>query len=171
MRASVKPCKKCGAIFRHDGRECPECAWARTKAYVNKISAPAAINPREILTVGQAGEWFNRHPKVLDEIEAKGSRFLARLRRYNLTVAAWGQMVADCNGMCTICRREPDSVLELVIDHDHIYGIVRGLLCGTCNTGLGMLGIDGPDGNLRTRAVLGYLTRSTKQLILAGIRR
>lgn len=40
-------------------------------------------------------------------------------------------------GRCAICGQHPRS--QLVVDHDHQTGELRGLLCSTCNTGIGML--------------------------------
>jgi hypothetical protein len=44
---------------------------------------------------------------------------------------------------CAICRRRQDELEQgLAVDHDHVTGQVRGLLCMNCNTALGQLGDD-----------------------------
>ena len=56
------------------------------------------------------------------------------------------------SGVCGICG-DPPKEKRLCIDHDHNTGIVRGLLCHTCNTGLGMFR-DSPDLMLKAIAYL-----------------
>jgi hypothetical protein len=46
-------------------------------------------------------------------------------------------MTAQC-GLCAICKRSSKQALG--VDHDHTTGLVRGLLCRNCNTGIGLLG-------------------------------
>jgi len=41
------------------------------------------------------------------------------------------------NGLCDVCGRPPTGN-RLSIDHNHVTGELRGLLCINCNTGLGM---------------------------------
>lgn len=53
--------------------------------------------------------------------------------------------LADSQGyLCAICGREcmeenpvPRDPNRLYVDHNHITGSVRGLLCNNCNLGLG----------------------------------
>lgn len=66
------------------------------------------------------------------------NRRARRLAKYGLTEAAYDAMVAAQGGRCAVCRRTPRY--ELVPDHDHATGQLRGLLCHGCNAGIGYLG-------------------------------
>jgi hypothetical protein len=63
---------------------------------------------------------------------------------YGITLGDYDQMVEKQNGKCAICEStEPKSNgARFAVDHDHKTGKVRGLLCGSCNTGIGKLGDD-----------------------------
>lgn len=55
-----------------------------------------------------------------------------------MTEADWLELLQRAGGGCQICGRTE----ELVVDHDHHTSDVRGILCRTCNAGIGLLGDD-----------------------------
>ncbi len=55
--------------------------------------------------------------------------------RYGLSAKAHKELLAKALNCCEICQQSQD----LVVDHDHLTGKVRGILCRKCNTGLGLL--------------------------------
>lgn len=61
-------------------------------------------------------------------------------------------MIRDTVGRCEICSKPT----HLTVDHTHSSGLVRGVLCTTCNTGIGAF-MDDP--KLLQKAVE-YLTRT-----------
>jgi hypothetical protein len=83
-----------------------------------------------------------------------------RNRRYRLTNAQYDAMVAQQRGLCAICGNPPNVKGTLFVDHDHDSGVIRGLLCGHCNSGIGMLG----DSLDRLRRALRYLRNAEKRL-------
>jgi len=69
--------------------------------------------------------------------------------RYGLTDEEVDILIAEQHGTCAVCGEPPSSKNtrahwngKLCVDHDHETGEVRGLLCFTCNVGLGNFGDD-----------------------------
>lgn len=74
--------------------------------------------------------------------ESKKSRNRRIKRTYGLNIDFFEAMRLGQNGVCAICGLRPKRGSHLVIDHCHNTGVVRGLLCGKCNTGLGQFDED-----------------------------
>ncbi len=72
-------------------------------------------------------------------------------RKYGLTLEEFDEMLAAQGGRCAICGKpDPDNV-----DHDHVTGRVRGILCWNCNVGVGQF----EDDIERLIAATSYLDR------------
>jgi hypothetical protein len=71
-----------------------------------------------------------------------------------MTMEDYDQLSGLQGGECAICRSSLKEAKRPSVDHDHISGHVRGLLCGLCNVGLGFFK-DNP--NLLRKAIL-YLS-------------
>lgn len=67
-----------------------------------------------------------------------GGRHYHLMARYGLTAVQVQEMIDDQKGRCFICRVRPAEH----VDHDHETGMVRAILCFTCNAGLGNFGED-----------------------------
>lgn len=86
-----------------------------------------------------------------------------KLYKYGLTVEEFEAMRQVQGDLCAICgqvethtiRRWSDAPQTLSVDHDHVTGTNRGLLCNKCNTPIGLMG-DDPD---RLEAAAAYLKR------------
>jgi hypothetical protein len=107
----------------------------------------------------RASRWVDENPD---------RAFDAYLRRkFGITLERYNAMLAEQGGICAICgesptvgnsgrwtkRRRRPADPKLVVDHDHVTGKVRGLLCGRCNTGIGFL----KDDTVIVRFALKYL--------------
>jgi hypothetical protein len=59
-------------------------------------------------------------------------------KTYGIDIEEFERLKEKQNNRCAVCDRET----KLCIDHDHSSGKVRGLLCNSCNSGIGFLGDD-----------------------------
>lgn len=83
-----------------------------------------------------------------------------RLKKYGITLEQYNEILERQEYKCAICLQPSNTMKKsMPVDHNHITGKIRGLLCSTCNTAIGLLK-ENPD--LFIRAV-SYLHRYTIQ--------
>jgi hypothetical protein len=75
-------------------------------------------------------EWRAKNPAFVKEQDIKGL--------YGIDLNYMRNMYVTQGGVCAICRLPFRTRKEMHIDHDHSTGVVRGILCKHCNTGLGL---------------------------------
>lgn len=68
----------------------------------------------------------------------KGVAHERRVRRvFGLAEGDYDRLYAYQGGLCAGCRRANGATKKLAVDHHHVTGEVRGLLCGPCNRMVG----------------------------------
>lgn len=84
----------------------------------------AAANP------GYSRRWRQAHPEIYDD---------KHLRRfYGISLVQFKILNGAQGGQCKICGGPPTGKMKrLCVDHCHISGNIRGLLCRACNSLLG----------------------------------
>lgn len=79
--------------------------------------------------------WRKRNPHRIRDFHVS---------RYGIRLADYEALLEKQGGLCAICK-QPERALRkgkpvnLCVDHDHDTGIVRGLLCRSCNSALGFI--------------------------------
>lgn len=60
-------------------------------------------------------------------------------RKYGITPEQYEEMLTQQANSCAICKIHESQYGTFAVDHCHKTGKVRALLCGACNTALGLL--------------------------------
>lgn len=145
---SPKMCSRCGLEkpldrFSRDLRSggyrqpCKDCTNLRLRTPEQRAKQAAAQRV-----------WRRTHPE---------RNWAMYLRKWGLTPETYEVMAEAAGGLCAICRQPCPTGQRLSVDHDHATGRVRGLLCRTCNVGIGNLK---DDPALLARAIL-YLEEAS----------
>ncbi len=131
-----KACKKCRNTLRYTSMTgCVNCTKENSiKRFEN----------------GDVKEWIQKNREKVNASNRKRYNLLSleekrkrnrkqQISLYGLTVEQYDDILIQQNCVCAICGKPEKSSSKgvLSIDHDHTTGKVRGLLCDTCNSGLG----------------------------------
>lgn len=128
-----------------DNKECIKCGEVQSLAHFPKLGGnicrrcktQKAVAWQRANPVRHYGHIKANRAKHRASHNARQRRYRSkvRARKYGLTLEQQDALLAHNNGMCPICKDRPVTD----IDHCHATGKVRGALCHTCNTGIGML--------------------------------
>jgi hypothetical protein len=135
---------KCGAMKPYSeyhakrGKPQPQCKACRSE-YMrgHYLRNKARVN-------AQNKAWYEANRSAvcekmrLDRL-ANPEKFILgrRLNKYGLTKNRYEEMLKKQGNKCQLCQRDFTDTPH--IDHCHDTGIVRALMCGSCNTGFGLL--------------------------------
>jgi hypothetical protein len=92
--------------------------------------------------------------------DKKSRRHYRLIQRYRIGERDLERLVEAQEGRCLICRMAAPTA----VDHDHVTGAVRGMLCPDCNSGMGQL----DDNPWILRRAIEYLTGGLLGLCKSG---
>src|SRR2546423_5952981 len=128
-----------------------------------QVRNPVRIDPRR---------WFEKRGKEkMSKVLARTSKEehedferyrLFRGKEVRISNDAFHKLVAERNGRCEVCGKFCGE--NLVVDHDHVTGSFRGLLCIPCNSAIGFFR---DDPSLLEKGSK-YLTRHVQRLLDLG---
>lgn len=135
-------CSKCGRLaIPYDGRRCFQCVQAYMKVW-NSKPENKEIKRKRMRELRAKDQGVREREKVSQKAwrnrpeNKRSTRERSLWRLYGITSKEYDALFVAQSGLCAICYRDK----PLVVDHSHLTGVVRGLLCQSCNTAIGLLG-------------------------------
>ena len=173
MDSDLKVCNRCGVAKSldefyvskggRDGRR-PECKVCNLAARRLKYAADPRPHIERVMRWRDANRerYLERQRSYTGTPQKKASNRKSHLKRkYGLTLEAFDALLASQGDGCAICGTvDADNV-----DHDHATGAVRGILCFSCNVGIGHLADED-----RLTGALAYLEHDDELVGLARTR-
>lgn len=84
---------------------------------------------------GRLVEQYRPQPRRRSQSGSRSNRHHHLTGRYGIGADDVEWLVERQGGVCPLCR----TATPAHVDHDHITGAVRGILCADCNSGMGQL--------------------------------
>lgn len=139
----MKTCTKCGVVkplsdfFKDNSKKhgyraiCKECSQAAFRAYTHRVG----------------------YNKIRYERIKNAERWRHIAKKYGITPEQYAALLEAQGGQCAVCGTASSGRRPFCVDHNHITGEVRGLLCTPCNQMIG----HAKDDPVRLRQAAKYL--------------
>lgn len=145
QEAQQKSCSQCGALKSYSDfnskknsrdklrSECKACCLVNSNRWKNNNTDKSKASYKKWREKNIDRERAVKREYAKNNVWAARNRELKR--QYGISYATFNIMRVGQLGLCLICK-EPTE--KLVVDHCHETGHVRGLLCGKCNSAIGL---------------------------------
>lgn len=116
-----------------DTKKCPKCGDIKqySEFYKNKFSKINCSPYCKVCSNLRTTSWARNNR---DKIPITG---YSLKRRYGISSEDYENILIKQQYVCVICQNKCKTGRNLAVDHDHNNGKIRGLLCSSCNQGLG----------------------------------
>jgi len=148
-----KKCRKKRSIMNYDKNICDKCLLKKDYNKVtNNYSSCSKCNKTNYLyknnlcsicskelKINNPKEWSSIYYKNYYNLNKNMYKYNITKFKYNLSKDNISKILLNQNNLCLICDKDLSrlSNREIHIDHNHSTGKVRGILCSSCNKGLG----------------------------------
>lgn len=128
---SETPCPKCGSKEKYTvNSSCRPCSVEKGK---KKLADPSLMS--QYRTPEKKKKWKAKNQDRVKDIKRKH-----QLKKFGMTPDDYNKMLHEQEGKCKICGKGiKENQQSLAVDHCHKTNKIRGLLCGPCNRGIGLL--------------------------------
>lgn len=148
----TKKCRICGevkplgefhrATDMRDGHrnECKSCFGELAKA---RYDSARAVERTQRWREANSERYsaYRREYSARPERKRK-MRDLYYRRTFGISADEFDALLEKQGGGCAICGKRPTRLASLHLDHCHETGAIRGILCSSCNQGIGQFGDD-----------------------------
>jgi len=153
----MKTCKKCNS--QYDGRRCHICNSRITTEWILKNKQRVSENRKRLYRETHPNPRKLTDLSLLTKEEKDTHRKHSRIKSvYGITKDEWNSIMESQNHKCAICGFSDTKNKRFfpLVDHCHKSQKVRGILCMTCNSGLGSF----KDNIELLKNAISYLTHS-----------
>jgi len=137
-------------------KKCTKCNLLKEKSLFGKKSdCKDGLNPScKKCANSRSVNWYKANPekerekkrrwRIDNPIKVVEQNRRDNLKRYGISITEWENLFELQGGLCAICNKSESVSLKgqskrLAVDHCHLTGKIRGLLCDNCNKALGLL--------------------------------
>lgn len=118
------------------------------RAYANDYRSKHRDKYIKACRVNRADNLEERRAYDRDYLQKNWAKLRPRKRinrwssKYGLSKEGFDSLLKKQGGVCAVCQKANWNSRGPQVDHNHITGRVRGILCNRCNASLGMAGDD-----------------------------
>jgi hypothetical protein len=137
-RYAGSSCKNCGTLLKNvSDHGCVQCNKIRSKKRqaAKRLDGSNKVT-RQKYEQGAAGKAARSRYRKQESYKFNSYRHQIK-SKFGLDSETFDKMLTEQSGRCIICSSQMDGPRDPCVDHCHSEGHVRGLLCWSCNIGLG----------------------------------